>query len=66
MALADTITVLETKAPEAGFMMATAGGTLSTVTGTAAEAALFSELSQATALRTCAPPVVNAVFQERE
>src|SRR5437762_1743429 len=66
VALAETVTVPTTFAPAAGAVSETVGGALSTVTVTAAEAAVFPAASRATAVRVWAPLVVVVLVHETE
>jgi len=71
-ALALTVTVAETVAPEAGEVMLTVGGVVSaggpfdTVTDTADEVRRLPAASRATAVRECDPLLALAVFQATE
>jgi hypothetical protein len=60
---AEADTVPDTDAPEAGAVMLTTGGVLSTVTETAVAVAVFPDVSVAMALRLCWPEI-PVVFQE--
>src|SRR5947208_7854367 len=69
VALAETLTVPATIAPEVGAVMDTVGGAASgtgllTVTLTSADVVLLPAASRATAVRVCDPLVATVVFQE--
>jgi len=65
-ALALTVTVLETVAPDPGAVIATVGGALSTVPVTVADVVWFPAASRATAVRVCDPLLAVAVSHETE
>ncbi len=64
VALAEMVTVPESIAPEAGAVMETLGGTLSTVTLTGGAVPMTPAASRATALRMCMPPGLKVVFHK--
>src|SRR5712664_4186468 len=67
-ALAVTVIVPETLAPDAGEVMLTVGAvvSLNTVTVTGAEVVRLPAASRATAVRVCEPLLAEVVFQETE
>ena len=67
-ALAVTLVVPPTVAPETGEVMLTVGGvvSLNTVTVTAAEVVRLPAASRATAVSVCEPLLAVVVFQETE
>ena len=66
-ALAETVTVPETVAPDVGDVMLTVGAVVSeTVTLTEADVAVLLAASRATAVKVCVPMEAVAVFHDME